>query len=305
MNLHFQGIIRASVTQEHDAPQTKSIMPSLEIKLPALTEEARRKGPTSSIPTEHTAHRTEEEEEEEDEDDDWDAFQSFPASTSEVMSISKVESATEEPDFVEKASVSDIDYVNENFQEHMGPMPPNKIAESIDEDRTAVDAEMTTDSLSGRHPLDEHVDCPEASNDHHEEKTEAAGNCENDQVSDIKPVAYPDEYTEELGDHHQERDGTVAADKGSDPASSDLASIEDTKGSVQTYIPDDESTLPEISGSDVSKHPGETDDRIHREQNAENDAAITSEIKGNNKSTEVGSEDETEKTEVVSDTAKS
>lgn len=277
-------------------------MPSLEIKLPALTEEARRKGPTSSIPTEHTAHRTEEEEEEEDEDDDWDAFQSFPASTSEVMSISKVESATEEPDFVEKASVSDIDYVNDNFQEHMGPMPPNKIAESIDEDRTAVDAEMTTDSLSGRHPLDEHVDCPEASNDHHEEKTEAAGNCENDQVSDIKPVAYPDEYTEELGDHHH---GTVAADKGSDPASSDLASIEDTKGSVQTYIPDDESTLPEISGSDVSKHPGETDDRIHREQNAENDAAITSEIKGNNKSTEVGSEDETEKTEVVSDTAKS
>ncbi|XP_058187917.1 protein SWEETIE-like isoform X1 [Rhododendron vialii] len=271
----LQGIIRASVTQEHDTPQTKSIMPSLEIKLPALTEEARQKGPTSSIPTEHAAHRSEEEEEEEDEDDDWDAFQSFPASTSEVMSISKVESASEEPDFVEKALVSDLDSVNDNFQGHMGPMPPNKIAESIDEDQTAVDAEMITDSLSGRHPLEEHVDCPEVSNDHHEEKTEAAGNCENDPVSDIKPVAYPDEYTEELGDHHQERDGTVAADKGSDPASSDLVSIEDTKGSVQTYIPDDESTLPEISGSDVSKHPGETDDRIHRKQNAENDADIT------------------------------
>lgn len=277
----------------------------MEIKLPALTEEARQKGPTSSIPTEPTGHKREEEEED-DEDDDWDTFQSFPASTSEVMSISKIECATKEPALVD-ASVSDFDDVNDNFQEHMCPMPPNKIAESTDKDQTSVDAEMIPDSLSGRRPLEEHVDCSEGFNDHHEEKTEAEVSCENDQVSDIKPVDYPEKYSEELGDHHQERDGMVASDNRSDPASSDLMSIEDTKGSVQTYIPADESTLPEISGSDIvseSKHPGETDDAILGEQNAENDADITTEMEGNN-FTEEGSEDETEKTEAVSDTAKS
>ena len=78
--------------------QMKSTMPSLVIKLPAQTEETRQKGPTPTIstPPEHSDNSSEEEEE----DDDWDAFQSFPTSTSEVTSSSKVESATEEPALV-------------------------------------------------------------------------------------------------------------------------------------------------------------------------------------------------------------
>ncbi|PSR87811.1 HEAT repeat-containing protein isoform 1 [Actinidia chinensis var. chinensis] len=177
----LQGIIRAAVTQEHRATQTKPAMPSLVIKLPAQTEETRQKGPTPTIST--PPEQFDNSSEEEEEDDDWDAFQSFPASTSEVTSSLKVESATEEPALVEKCSISDFTAGNSDIPEHAGSMSRDYVKEVADSDQTSVD----TEQCHRHHQMDELVPSPD-----------------DQSSSDLQSVDVTEGFSEQCDDHLDE-----------------------------------------------------------------------------------------------------
>ncbi|GFZ18957.1 HEAT repeat-containing protein [Actinidia rufa] len=279
----LQGIIRAAVTQEHKATQTKPAMPSLVIKLPAQTEETRQKGPTPTIST--TPEQFDNSSEEEEEDDDWDAFQSFPASTSEVTSSSKVESATEEPALVEKSSILDFTAGNSDIPEHAGSRSRDYV-KVADSDQTAVDTEQchrhhqmdelvpspddqSFDVAEGfSEQCDDHLDeichkstdhenldtsesvkvaeaCAEPCNELHEEEFQAVLSRENDEASDLQPVDCAEEYTEPLGNKHRDRDGTVASDNDIDIAPTGLQSIEAAKRLAKLNTLDDDTEQKE------------------------------------------------------------
>ncbi|AAD10656.1 Unknown protein [Arabidopsis thaliana] len=121
----LQDIIRASVSKDSALAKPKSLVPAMDIKLPApvvatpekvtstanmVKEEALSTMPTSfnQVSTVESGTDEEEEEEEDDDDDDWDTFQSFPASTNLEGSESKTESvAEEEPDLPGRSSIQD------------------------------------------------------------------------------------------------------------------------------------------------------------------------------------------------------
>ncbi|KAF8050066.1 hypothetical protein N665_2051s0001 [Sinapis alba] len=110
----LQDIIRASVSQDSSPLKPKSLVPPMDIKLPApvvatpekVTSSAVVKAETlSTVPTSLNQVSTvesgmdeenDEDEDDDDDDDDWDTFQSFPASTNLEGSGSKTESVTEE-----------------------------------------------------------------------------------------------------------------------------------------------------------------------------------------------------------------
>ncbi|CAN0928886.1 Protein SWEETIE [Linum grandiflorum] len=100
----LQGIIRASVAQDHNASPSKSLVAPLEIKLPLPkdSQPSPVKLPETSpakvcVPAQVSVHDPSEEEDDED-DDDWDSFQSIPASSNVAAAESKaVNSDAEEP----------------------------------------------------------------------------------------------------------------------------------------------------------------------------------------------------------------
>ncbi|XWS75451.1 hypothetical protein CRYUN_Cryun01aG0089000 [Craigia yunnanensis] len=103
----LQGVIRASVTQDHSVAQMKSMAPALEIKLPVPLEGRREDNAVSSATQVKLKQKSEERdlspsaipistnnddmEEGEEDEDDWDTFQSFPASKNTAESDSVVE----------------------------------------------------------------------------------------------------------------------------------------------------------------------------------------------------------------------
>ncbi|XP_056162820.1 protein SWEETIE isoform X2 [Syzygium oleosum] len=110
----LQDIVRASVAQDHNAMQTKSVTPSLEIKLPASAEGIKEKDSPASTKS-HSLDSTVEEHEEED---DWDTFQSFPASSSAAATDPQIGSTPEEGDIIE----------NSEFEKYTGDGEDIKLA---------------------------------------------------------------------------------------------------------------------------------------------------------------------------------
>ncbi|XP_062106312.1 protein SWEETIE isoform X2 [Humulus lupulus] len=96
----LQEVIRASVTQDQNATQSKAIPPSLGIRLPAPTGKSGEKILQSSAAVIHNDKdsmvENEEDEEDDEDEDDWDAFQSFPASENAAGTDLKVESISKE-----------------------------------------------------------------------------------------------------------------------------------------------------------------------------------------------------------------
>ncbi|CAE5963233.1 unnamed protein product [Arabidopsis arenosa] len=122
----LQDIIRASVSKDSALPKPKSLVPPMDIKLPApvvatpekVTSTANmvKAEALSTVPISFNQISTVEsgideendEEEDDDDDDDWDTFQSFPASTNLEGSESKTESvAEEEPGLPGSSSIQD------------------------------------------------------------------------------------------------------------------------------------------------------------------------------------------------------
>lgn len=111
----LQDIVRASVAQDHNAMQTKSVTPSLEIKLPASAEGIKEKDSLASTKS-HSLDSTVEENDEEE--DDWDTFQSFPASSSATATDPQIGSTPEEGDIIE----------NSEFEKYTGDGEDIKLA---------------------------------------------------------------------------------------------------------------------------------------------------------------------------------
>ncbi|XP_062009645.1 protein SWEETIE isoform X1 [Rosa rugosa] len=145
----FQGFIRASVTQEHNATQMKPTTPFLEIKLPVPTVVSKEK--QYPLPATTTSHSSvsdyQRDEEEEEDEDDWDAFQSFPATSNAAEIDSRVDSALETPDLVEKSSPSEVNTESDQFHGDSVSQPLNNVeATSKADHQEAGIAEVISDS---------------------------------------------------------------------------------------------------------------------------------------------------------------
>ncbi|GMP28425.1 hypothetical protein CsSME_00003976 [Camellia sinensis var. sinensis] len=235
--LQLQGIIRASVTQEHNTTQMKSTMPSLVIKLPVQTEETREKGPTTSTSIEHFDDSSEEEEEEED---DWDTFQSFPASTNEVVSSSKVESSIEEPALVENPSISDFNAGSSDFQDHSDSVPPDNVKEVTDADQKFIEGEMISDAGGGKNQIKEsHCsyysshDTEQRNGHHHQEKDGPVPSPDDQSLSDLQPVEVAEGFTEPCDDHFEERRQTFSSNE--NQQTSDLQSVNVAEACIEPF----------------------------------------------------------------------
>ncbi|KFK41114.1 hypothetical protein AALP_AA2G087800 [Arabis alpina] len=174
----LQDIIRASVSQDSALLKPKSLVPPMDIKLPApvvatpvkvtSSVDMIKAETLSTVPTSLSQASTvesgnndendkeEEDDEDDDDDDDWDTFQSFPASTNLEGSDSKTESiAEEEPSFTGTSSIQD-DESNETYN--------SLLAEEADDQHIASDraadtttGECTVDKSKGVVEVEEEI----------------------------------------------------------------------------------------------------------------------------------------------------
>lgn len=220
----LQGVIRASVAQHQNASPMKTVA-SLEIKLPVPKdsqtsststlpiEGSRQKSSTPSSPVHFDQVTMEDDQEDED---DWDAFQSFPASTDAAGTVSKAESAAQEPDLVEK-SISESE-----FQDFSTSKPVNNEGDMS----SAEHQEVISNDLG-------HNIKPEPYNDqyHNREEEGVALNQENVKIStDLQLI--------NEAPSHKDEEGAVSSQENIE-TSPDLKVIEDTEGSIQVNIVED------------------------------------------------------------------
>ncbi|XP_024454181.2 protein SWEETIE isoform X3 [Populus trichocarpa] len=231
----LQGVIRASVAQHQNASPMKTVA-SLEIKLPVPKdsqtsststlpiEGSRQKSSTPSSPVHFDQVTMEDDQEDED---DWDAFQSFPASTDAAGTVSKAESAAQEPDLVEK-SISESE-----FQDFSTSKPVNNEGDMS----SAEHQEVISNDLG-------HNIKPEPYNDqyHNREEEGVALNQENVKIStDLQLI--------DEAPSHKDEEGAVSSQENIE-TSPDLKVIEDTEGSIQVNIVEDyEQTMHSLRNS--------------------------------------------------------
>lgn len=214
-HLCFQGVIRASVTQDHNATQMKPLAPLLEIKLPVPADGSGEKHSSQSATTIHSDKNIREEDEEDE--DDWDAFQSFPASTSAAVNESQVESVAKEPGLVENPSVLEINARSDDFQdqplnnvEEINNADHQEAGEDVISDTPGSQVSPQSDVPSNRRGMNEVLDFQAPNNvikpydDQHQEEEEevvqsqereeaAVSSQENEQISsDLEPVEVPE-----------------------------------------------------------------------------------------------------------------
>lgn len=164
----LQDIIRASVSQDSSTLKPKSLVPPMDIKLPApvvatpekvtssaplvVKAETLSTVPTSLNQASTVESGTDEENDDEDDDDDWDTFQSFPASTNPEGSGSKTESVTEEEtDLPASSSIQDDEskkspLVEEAYDQHLASEPTADTTKEDSVDNSKGDEEETVES---------------------------------------------------------------------------------------------------------------------------------------------------------------
>lgn len=212
------------MAQHQNASPMKTVA-SLEIKLPVPKdsqtsststlpiEGSRQKSSTPSSPVHFDQVSMEDDQEDED---DWDAFQSFPASTDAAGTVSKAESAAQEPDLVEK-SISESE-----FQDFSTSKPVNNEGDMS----SAEHQEVISNDLG-------HNIKPEPYNDqyHNREEEGVALNQENVKIStDLQLI--------DEAPSHKDEEGAVSSQENIE-TSPDLKVIEDTEGSIQVNIVED------------------------------------------------------------------
>ncbi|XP_050228760.1 protein SWEETIE isoform X2 [Mercurialis annua] len=198
----LQGVIRASVAQDHSATSTKTS--PLEIKLPLpLPKDSKPLAVPPSLPVEETREKNsplsedsvslDKDDEDQDDEDDWDAFQSFPASTEVAGKDLEVQSTAEEPELVEN-SVSEIN----NSQELSMSHPMNKDYMNVTEQQEADDPEEISGSPTEEGEIEIHHDQYPKSEDtvvlSQESESEVASSQENTRISsDLQSVGDAEE----------------------------------------------------------------------------------------------------------------
>ena len=258
----FQGVIRASVTQDHSVAQTKSMASALEIKLPVPLEGRREDNTLSSATQVKLKQQSEERdlspsatpistnnddmEEGEEDDDDWDTFQSFPASKNTTESDSVVENVAKEPDPGENdSSALEIGNIGFATAEH------SEVATEIVSDGSGDRGKI---ELLGT--LSNPVTDPHENQDQGEQEllsgpeNEVRGVLINDKEkiwSDLQVVEEVKESSVEIEDHEQRRVNSVAS---TEPRHS-----EDTEGSVN--VVEDHEQQKESPDNNVDTQPPE------------------------------------------------
>ncbi|XP_043715583.1 protein SWEETIE [Telopea speciosissima] len=140
----LQGIIRASVTDDQNATQTRSTTAPPIIKLPMQTVQRALKDSEGYSTASATTHSNEDMEEE----DDWDAFQSFPAAADATTTNSRVENTAEASTLVENSSTPDCDIDTENYCQIYSSSEPvlhsNETSNTLQQEGSEVEVTLTS-----------------------------------------------------------------------------------------------------------------------------------------------------------------
>ncbi|CBI33667.3 unnamed protein product, partial [Vitis vinifera] len=291
----LQGIIRASVTQDHSSIQMKPPTPSLEIKLPMQTEGQREKAslqvqteesrekvsPQPSTPV-HSDVNSEEEDE-----DDWDAFQSFPASTNAAASDSKVEIVAEEYTPAENSLVSNFDTKDDDFQKYTASESFDSVKEAVAEDNEETrKEEMISDNLGDTNEVEKIHD---SGTNHQTQEYSASQSCnqvkermgEGHGETSIEVISDTLGGTNEIEEHHhhqeggamstQENKGQALADLGPTKDSGELRAVnlvEDQQWSNDSHV-----NINEIqASSDPLSHERISDSESYGEADGKTDS---------------------------------
>jgi hypothetical protein len=223
--LCFQGVIRASVTQDHNATQMKPLAPLLEIKLPVPADGSGEKQSPQLATTIHSDKNIGEEDGEDE--DDWDAFQSFPASTSAAVNESQVESVAKEPGLVENPSLLEINARSDDFQDQ----PLNNVEEINNADHQEAGEDVISDTLGSQ--VSPQSDVPSNRRGMHEVLDFQAIN----NVS--KPYVDQHQEKEEEVVQSQEREEAAVSSQKNEQISSDLQPVEVAEGLVKVNVVED------------------------------------------------------------------
>lgn len=267
MILFFQGVLRASVTQDHSPLQMKAVAPSLEIKLPAPAGgKIERDSLPSANPIQQPEVSTERElpatatsvysvedkngkSDDEDEDDDWDTFQSFPASTSVAETESKVGSITERPDLGEDSSAPESSTRKVDFQESIPSQPLDVVNESNEAEDLETGEQNSADDgydVEVVHDFEMDTGIAKPSDDDHDQEIEE----EKISSHEIEDEAVASQAKEEIAssiqltqdaegslkdnsaeDHEQRKESLD--DKIDEPLSTDLQQVKGEEGSSE------------------------------------------------------------------------
>jgi hypothetical protein len=232
-HLCFQGVIRASVTQDHNATQMKPLAPLLEIKLPVPADGSGEKHFPQSATMIHSDKNIREEDEDDsdgEDEDDWDAFQSFPASTSAAVNESKVESVAKEPGLVENPSLLEINARSDDFQETSTSQAPNNV-EINNADHQEAGEDVISDTPGSQ--MSPQSDAPSNRKGMHEVLDFQATN------NVIKPYDDRHQEKEEEVVQSQERDEAAVSSEENEQISSDLQPAEVAEGLVKVNVVED------------------------------------------------------------------
>ncbi|XP_044468488.1 protein SWEETIE isoform X3 [Mangifera indica] len=233
----LQGVLRASVAHDQNAPQTKPVAPSLEIKLPGpaggklekptspsatiiqLTEVTKER----DLPPTATSMGTNEDSvgESEEEDDDWDAFQSFPASTTAGETDTKVEMMEEEPDRAEDSSAAEFS-TGKGYSLESNTDLPLKDVEKNDnaENLETVDHDLLSESPDDRNDIKV------------VQEFETQARPSNDQLQEIENETVPSVEAIPVEDHEQRK--AHGDDKIDEVLSTNLQQVADEERSPET-----------------------------------------------------------------------
>ncbi|XP_020536843.1 protein SWEETIE isoform X2 [Jatropha curcas] len=240
----LQGVIRASVVQDHNVMSAKPTTP-LEIKLPVPKDT--RPLPAPTLPIEDVRERNsatsaasvnsdnDNINEEQDDEDDWDAFQSFPASTNATGKGSEAQSDAEERELVEKSLEikSGIDD-NQEFSTSQPIKDDSEVGEHLEAGNMEVISVIPADddNMEGPHDLQFTNDVSALSKDKHHKREE-----------EVEPI--------------QESERGTESSQGNIRISSDLQFIGDLEGSNRVNLADDNEERKGNLGDDNDLQPVE------------------------------------------------
>ncbi|KAJ0256093.1 hypothetical protein HA466_0091030 [Hirschfeldia incana] len=294
----LQDIIRASVSQDSSSLKPKSLVPPMDIKLPApvvatpekITSSAAvvKAEILSTVPTSLNQASTVEtgtdeendDEDDDDDDDDWDTFQSFPASTNLEGSGSKTESVTEEETgFPVSSSIQDNESGSkaESVTEEETGFP---VSSSIQDNESGSKAESTTEEETC-FPVSSKSALAEEADDQH---------LESDRASDSKEVEKETVYSS----LNEEALLTSQNDKNSSDdhlVETKEESVESSKSSepeivgVNTKLPSTEADSPALDDTSDYQDPQHLEKSVQDDQvECSNEHVVSEKVVAGNKS---------------------
>uniref|UniRef100_A0A1J3HBB6 HEAT repeat-containing protein 5B n=1 Tax=Noccaea caerulescens TaxID=107243 RepID=A0A1J3HBB6_NOCCA len=260
----LQDIIRASVSQDSALPKPKSLVPPMDIKLPApvvatpekVTSSINKAETLSNVPTSFNQVSTvetgtdEENDEDDDDDDDWDTFQSFPASTNPEGTESKTESIAEEESGFPESSSSIQDETNHS-----------PLAEEADDLHLASDRDADTsreDSVDSSKEVKEETVEPSL--------IEEALTSENDKASSDDHLV---EVNEESVESKSPESGNILVGIKLPSAEADSPSLDDKSDDLEPHQPQKSLEDDQVKSSNEGAHVVVSDNTMAEDKSDE------------------------------------